>query len=178
MMLAFLLRRIGISALAASLLAMPCAAQSQTQVDAPAKTKARPKKSAPKAETPKSPAMSRTAIVFYLRPVPMQELLGRDTPSWMIHTVDLLIDEKKAGSIQTFQSLAVPMSPGKHYVDYTHINIFKAIFDTKGTPIVVEQGKTAYVEIMVENNAFFFTAKPEPEAKAVMARLSQYGGSR
>ena len=172
------LRHIAISALAAGLLAMPCAAQSETQVDAPAKTKARPKKSAPKTDTPKSTAMSRTAIVFYLRPVPMQELLGRDTPSWMIHTVDLRIDEKNAGSIHTFQSLAVPMSPGKHYVDYDHINIFKAIFDTKGTPIVVEQGKTTYVEIMVENNAFFFTAKPEPEAQAVMARLSQYAGSR
>src|SRR5882757_2900218 len=96
----------------------------------------------------------------------------------MIHTVDLLIDEKKAGSIQTFQSLAVPMSLGKHHVGYDHINIFKALFDTKGTPIVVEHGKTAYVEIMVENNAFFFTAKPEPEAKVMMARLPQHGGSR
>ncbi|MGO9484602.1 MAG: hypothetical protein ACLPX9_08470 [Rhodomicrobium sp.] len=176
MTFAFLLRHIVISALAASLLAMPCAAQSATQIDAPAKTKPRPKKPAAKADTPT--AMSRTEIVFYLRPVPMQELLGRDAPSWMIHTVDLIIDEKKAGSIRTFQSLAVPMSPGRHYVDYNHFSILGAILNTKGTQIVVEQGKRTYVEIMVENNAFFFTAKPEPEAKVMMARLSQYGGSR
>ena len=172
------LRQFAISALALSLLATPCIAQSETRLDAPAKTKARPKKSARKADAPKSAAMSRTQIVFYLRPVPMQELLGSDTPSWMIHTVDLLIDQKKAGSIQTFQSLAVPMFPGRHYIEYDHLNIFKALFDTKGTPIIVEQGKTTYVEIMLENNVFFFTAKPEPEAKVMLARLSQYGGSR
>jgi hypothetical protein len=178
MTLAFLLRCVAISALAASLLAAPCAAQSEAPTDGLAKTKPRPQKAAVKAGTPKPTAMSRTEIVFYLRPVPMQELLGRNTPSWMIHTVDLVIDEKKAGSIDTFRSLAVPMSPGRHYVDYDHLDLLKGLFNTKGTPIIVEQGKTTYVEIMVENNAFFFTAKPEPEAKAMLVRLSQYGGSR
>jgi hypothetical protein len=176
-MRALFLRHAAIPVLAASLLVLPCAAQTTAQPDTPVKQKPKPKKPA-KAEAPKPTAMPRTEIVFYLRPVPMQELLGKNTPSWMTHDIDLLIDQKKAGKIKTFQSVAVPVAPGPHDIDYEHFSIAKSLFDLKSPPITVEQGKTTYVEITVENNVFFFTVNPEAEAKVMLARLAEYGGSR